>query len=148
MKQKDIDRFWSKVDIRGPDECWPWLGGCDRNGYGKLGINGKVKFAHRIAYILIYGDTKLQVCHKPVICHNRICCNQKHLYAGTAARNRNDQKLDKTECRKPVIRSDGKIYSCSKEAASQMGIDRGNLCRVCRGRRKSAGGYGWAYYEG
>ena len=27
------ERFWEKVDRRGPDECWPWTAYSDRYGY-------------------------------------------------------------------------------------------------------------------
>jgi hypothetical protein len=27
-------RFWRRVLVGGPDECWPWLGRTDRNGDG------------------------------------------------------------------------------------------------------------------
>lgn len=45
-------RFWSNVDIKGPDDCWEWLGEKDKNGYGRFLINGKMCLAPRIAYIL------------------------------------------------------------------------------------------------
>ena len=30
------NRFWIKVDKRGPDECWNWQGSFFRNGYGQF----------------------------------------------------------------------------------------------------------------
>lgn len=29
-------RFWSHVDIGGPDDCWPWLASCKPSGYGQV----------------------------------------------------------------------------------------------------------------
>ena len=29
-----IERFWSKVDRQGPDECWEWQAGRSEKGYG------------------------------------------------------------------------------------------------------------------
>ena len=28
-----VRRFWEQVDIRGEDECWPWLGTTRKNKY-------------------------------------------------------------------------------------------------------------------
>ena len=28
LSRKDIERFWSKIEIRGPDECWLWHVSC------------------------------------------------------------------------------------------------------------------------
>ena len=50
-----ITRFWSKVDKRGPDECWPWLGHCQKGGYGQFGSGGG-RLTHRIAYELLVGE--------------------------------------------------------------------------------------------
>ena len=34
-------RFWAKVDVCGPDECWPWMAGLSGNGYGRFKLDGK-----------------------------------------------------------------------------------------------------------
>ncbi len=37
----DLDRFTSKIDIRGLDDCWEWMAGRDPQGYGKFSLNGE-----------------------------------------------------------------------------------------------------------
>src|SRR5438067_6003425 len=34
-------RFWGKVDLRGPDECWPWLASLHSAGYGQIRVGGQ-----------------------------------------------------------------------------------------------------------
>jgi len=34
MTESDVARFWSKVDKRGPDDCWEWNAHKYPNGYG------------------------------------------------------------------------------------------------------------------
>lgn len=54
------ERFWSKVDKRGPDDCWPWTAGASRSGrrevyYGSLSegaFRGRTWRANRLALIL------------------------------------------------------------------------------------------------
>ena len=38
LTESDIARFWSKVDNRGPDDCWFWMAGCGDSGYGQFCI--------------------------------------------------------------------------------------------------------------
>ena len=75
------ERFWEKVDQRGPDECWPWLASTTSHGYGTLRLwpTGALT-AHRVAYELAYGEIPegLTIDH---LCRNRICCNPYHLEA-------------------------------------------------------------------
>lgn len=96
IKQLPVDvRFWSWVERRSAEDCWPWTG-AQRKGYGtfKLGIGdlGSEKrrdvYAHRVAFHLEHG-------HWPVPqglhgCDNPLCCNAlnpEHVHEGTPARN-------------------------------------------------------------
>lgn len=83
-------RFWPKVAVMGRDECWPWLGGHNRHGYGKFSVGLKECNASRMAFELANGhiDTgEIQVCHT---CDNPSCCNPGHLFLGTVADNARD----------------------------------------------------------
>jgi len=85
-------RFWDKVDKRGPDECWPWLGYVAPNGYGQYGGNvpGRTRLPHRIAYQFLVGPigddlmldhlchTRDPGCSAVNACPHRRCCNPAH----------------------------------------------------------------------
>jgi plasmid maintenance system antidote protein VapI len=94
------DRFWEKVDRRGPDECWPFTGSRDARGYGHIGLGGRGKpqaKAHRVAYELSVGPIPPGLCilHS---CDYPSCCNPAHLRPGTARENWHDQVL-RDRCR-------------------------------------------------
>lgn len=43
-------RWWSHVDRRGDDECWPWTSTINNAGYGEFGVGQKVLKAHIWGY--------------------------------------------------------------------------------------------------
>ena len=90
------ERFWSKVDIKGEDDCWNWIANIDTPGYGAFKYNKRKMDSNRVAWILTYGEIPdgLWVLHK---CKgNRLCCNPKHLYLGTRSDNMKDAVRDGT----------------------------------------------------
>lgn len=90
MKEKDKTRLWGKINGRGPDECWEWVAGRDKWGYGLFKLNGKRVLAHRLVFALINGEIPdgLLVCHS---CDNPSCCNPSHLWLGTHKQNMSDK---------------------------------------------------------
>lgn len=87
------DRYFEKVDQRGPEECWPWTGSKNSDGYGQFmlashgGVDDVVG-AHRVALFFATGiwprnDTR----HS---CDNPVCQNPAHLTPGTRAENMAD----------------------------------------------------------
>ena len=89
MDEAFLKRFWSKVDRRGPNECWPWLAST-KTGYGQIWIGEKYARAHRISFSIANGPILdgRQVCHS---CDNKLCVNPKHLWLGSAADNAIDR---------------------------------------------------------
>lgn len=88
LPQDLAERFWARVRISEPDECWEWQQSLIY-GYGKFTFRYKTYRAHRVAYELVRGPIPddLVVMHT---CDNRKCCNPAHLRLGTQLENIQD----------------------------------------------------------
>ena len=83
------NRFWAKVDRRGPGECWTWKAKVSVWGYGRFWFDGKTVQAHRFAV----ATTGMAVpAHFDVLhsCDNKLCVNPNHLRIGTHQENMDD----------------------------------------------------------
>lgn len=96
-RKQTPESFWSRVDIRGPDECWPWTGSCNNTSYGTVAWDGKLYVAHRVAAWLEGLVTspsapkrKSDPGHVLHSCDTRQCCNPKHFFVGTQGDNIQD----------------------------------------------------------
>ncbi len=70
--------LWARVDLRGPQECWQWIGNIKENGYGSLNYKGVAYHAHRAIYELLIAPIPegAVIDH---ICRNPRCVNPAHL---------------------------------------------------------------------
>jgi DNA-binding transcriptional regulator YiaG len=90
LRWADEARFWTKVDVRRPKECWPWRAGLN-DGYGLFYVPGRgMVHAHRVAHFIATGTwAPAHVAHT---CDYRRCCNPNHLFAASAAENNEDMR--------------------------------------------------------
>jgi hypothetical protein len=101
-----MERFLSKIVRSNAAGCWLWAGFVEKNGYGRIGLNGRMRWAHRVSYELFVGPIPegLEIDH---LCRNTRCVNPTHLEPVTHSENMSrsphsapDVHRAKTQCPK------------------------------------------------
>lgn len=91
------EKIQSKVTEGSIDECWPWGGGLDGQGYGQTSFDGRRHKVHRLIYEWTVGPIPdglhldhtchTEECEGGIDCPHRRCCNPAHLEPVTLAEN-------------------------------------------------------------
>lgn len=91
IPEKDCKRFWSKVDRRGPDECWEWTAATNNGRYPVFFLDGKSESGTRVAWAItrgIWPPDDMVIYH---LCDNSLCINPEHL--ALVARGKNPMRM-------------------------------------------------------
>lgn len=146
---KDLKtRFFNKVNIIDDSKsCWEWTASRDKDGYGRIGVNGKVQRAHRVCWEMHNGPIPdgLVVMHR---CDNEPCVRPDHLRLGTAQENNDDKEKKNRQVRgenngmrklsEPEIIEIRELADkgrTHKEIAALFAVDRSTISRIVGKKR-------------
>lgn len=84
------ERFWEKVGTHDINGCRDWTAARFQGGYGAFRLGGKQQKAHRVMWMLHYGEIPegMLVCHT---CDRPPCVEIGHLFLGTPQSNMDDK---------------------------------------------------------
>lgn len=128
------ERFWARVDRRGPDACWLWMGYRNEWGYGMWiwGGGSASTTAHRVAYMLESGPIPdgLTLDH---LCRNRLCVNPAHLEPVTRGENnRRGYGWSGVNARLTHCRHGHPLSGENLQIAKRGNGQTFRVCRTCR----------------
>jgi hypothetical protein len=110
-------------------DCLVWGLGCDRKGYGRARIAGRMTLVHRAAWMARYGQPPPGKPHVLHHCDNPPCWKDGHLFVGTDKDNAEDREAKgrngyskRTRC------PQGHPYD---EANTYITKDGKRMCRKC-----------------
>lgn len=142
----DIERFRAKASLNPATGCLLWDGWLQGNGYGRFSVNGKNRFAHRIAWEIAHGPVPVGmfVCHR---CDTPCCVEHTHLFLSSARGNMADMtekgraangaingRVKLTQDKVDEIRRRSADGATRQELATAFGVSISNIGQVCTGQ--------------
>ena len=116
----------------------------------KNGTSKKYKVHRLVAQAFIPNPNNYpQVNHKDEVKDNNVVENLEWCTASyNNTYNNKAKKIGETHNKKVICLNTGEIFDSVKDARNKYNIKgRGNISECCKGKRKTAGGMKWAYYE-
>jgi len=154
MKYDDPkDCILKNITIDAKTSCWEW-GLSKSNGYGRVGVGGRLFRAHRLSFMLLSQPHEMTnipngryVLHS---CDNRGCVNPTHLFLGTHQDNMDDMvkkgrrhkmvgsgfkhaKLKEGDI--PAIRERCNQGEMQKDVARDYGVTASRISEIICGKR-------------
>jgi len=142
-RELPIDRINRHTKVNPVTECIEWQASKFNGGYGKIKIDGKNRYAHRVMWEIYNGPIPegIFVCH---CCDNPGCVHPNHLFLGTAQDNMDDKtrkgrgmhgekhtSARLTEAKVREIRASDKGHT---ELAGEYGITMQSIMAVRNGK--------------
>ncbi|MGL5717659.1 MAG: HNH endonuclease, partial [Paraclostridium sp.] len=124
-----------------------------QDGYLQVNIQGANYLVHRLvamAFCINYNKKNKIVCHKNKDRADNRAVNLMWTNSSYIANRRVDGYHKKRENIKRPIKSiseDGEVqvFTNANYAMKALGVQRGNIYKVCKGERRTAGGYSFSY---
>ena len=120
-----------KTSINSQTGCWEWMGTITKEGYGRVTIDQKQHYVHRLSAMVFHGYRpefkSLIVLHK---CGTKNCWHRDHVYVGTQTDNMQDKSRDITHCPQGHEYTPENTYIYAQKKG---GSGRG--CKICRVER-------------
>jgi hypothetical protein len=140
-------RFWARVDRRGRDECWPWIGRTQGRANHETSTRGRFgetpTYAYRLAYEVAVGPVPDGM-HVHHTCENPNCVNPAHLEPVTPSEHVEMHKAGvprPQSVREAISRGHRASQRSKAAAAARRGVPRSPEVRqkISEGRRRTRG---------
>ena len=123
-----------------------------QDGYLMVNINQKTYLIHRLvalAFCVNYDKNNKVVCHRNKVRTDNRACNLMWTNNSYIANRRDNFNKNKNNINRPIkaidIEGNVNYYENANKIMKELGIPRGNIYKVCKGERLTAGGYKFSY---